>query len=298
MKNSTENKNLFCRVGARLLKHLRPLQKQFSSANILERIRKPSFYDGSTGEFYMELSEQNALAPQMFLSLDEFTGKKRFWVGYCSTKAHHALLDQLCSELYGAKEKSTLRVKDWKKERYGSHLGASELGLPFRENYGGDFFFGYYNWNIEGVAAHVDSSKAFLFFQKTLGVVFENTPKASLRMIEDRQGAGKFREIILNAYKKCAISGCDLRQLLDAAHVRPYSKSGEAIASNGILLRTDLHTLFDYGMLKIHPSTRTVHIDASIKDKSYKMFDGIALGGAARKIKEEYLAERWKIRLA
>jgi len=67
-----------------------------------------------------------------------------------------------------------------------------------------------------------------------------------------RLGQGAFRVLITDAYaRKCAISGEKTLPVLDAAHIKPYDQSGPHAISNGLLLRTDLHKLFDKGYLTI-----------------------------------------------
>lgn len=67
-----------------------------------------------------------------------------------------------------------------------------------------------------------------------------------------RLGQGAFRVLITDAYeRKCAISGEKTLPVLDAAHIKPYDQSGPHLVSNGLLLRTDLHKLFDKGYLTI-----------------------------------------------
>lgn len=71
-----------------------------------------------------------------------------------------------------------------------------------------------------------------------------------------RPAQAKFRAKTLHLYNyRCAITGCSVREALEAAHIRPVSKSGTDEASNGLLLRADLHRLFDSGHLAIDPET-------------------------------------------
>jgi putative restriction endonuclease len=53
--------------------------------------------------------------------------------------------------------------------------------------------------------------------------------------------------------RKCAISGEKTLPVLEAAHIKPYEKLGPHEVSNGILLRSDIHKLFDKGYLTITP---------------------------------------------
>jgi predicted restriction endonuclease len=61
-----------------------------------------------------------------------------------------------------------------------------------------------------------------------------------------RQGRGEFRRGLLDIYnRRCAITGCDAIPTLEAAHIRTYKGSDDDAMRNGILLRADIHTLFD-----------------------------------------------------
>src|SRR5690606_962169 len=67
-----------------------------------------------------------------------------------------------------------------------------------------------------------------------------------------RLGQGAFRVSLTDAYhRKCAISGERTLPVLEAAHIKPYSVSGPNHLSNGILMRADLHKLFDSGYLTL-----------------------------------------------
>ncbi len=91
-----------------------------------------------------------------------------------------------------------------------------------------------------------------------------------LTAIVRRQGQGKFRAAVLRAYAgRCAVTGCDVEQALEAAHIYPYRGQETNEVSNGILLRSDLHTLFDLGLLTIDPETMTVHIIDTIRSSAY-----------------------------
>jgi putative restriction endonuclease len=93
--------------------------------------------------------------------------------------------------------------------------------------------------------------------------------------IAAREGQPKFRSKLLLAYgKRCAISGCDVEEVLEAAHIVPHSESPTDDERNGILLRADLHTLLDKGLLGIKPSTRTVELHPDLRKTSYREFEG------------------------
>ena len=67
-----------------------------------------------------------------------------------------------------------------------------------------------------------------------------------------RIGQGAFRVLVTDAYqRRCAISGERTLPVLQASHIRPYSDEGPHHVANGILLRSDLHTLFDRGYITV-----------------------------------------------
>ncbi|MBM0255477.1 HNH endonuclease [Micromonospora sp. 4G55] len=78
-----------------------------------------------------------------------------------------------------------------------------------------------------------------------------------LAQVTARQGQAEFRRRLIEAYDgKCAISGCDVEATLQAAHIEPYDGPATNRLINGLLLRADLHNLFDQGLLWIDDSYR------------------------------------------
>ena len=71
-------------------------------------------------------------------------------------------------------------------------------------------------------------------------------------LITPRLGQGAFRVAVTEAYgRKCAITEGKVLPALDAAHIKPYSEGGQHSKSNGILLRKDIHSVFDAGYVTI-----------------------------------------------
>src|SRR5215211_3132406 len=65
-----------------------------------------------------------------------------------------------------------------------------------------------------------------------------------------RLGQGAFRVLVTEAYtRRCAVTGERTLPALEAAHIQPFSKLGPHLTTNGLLLRSDLHKLFDLGYL-------------------------------------------------
>ena len=73
-------------------------------------------------------------------------------------------------------------------------------------------------------------------------------------LVRRRLGQGSFRVLVTEAYKRrCALTREKALPVLQAAHIRPVTKSGQHRIDNGILLRSDVHTLFDQGYLTVTP---------------------------------------------
>ncbi len=94
-----------------------------------------------------------------------------------------------------------------------------------------------------------------------------------------RLGQGAFRILVTDAYnRRCSISGEKTLPVLEAAHIKPYSESGPHFISNGLLLRSDLHKLFDSGYLTITSSFK-IEVSKKIKEefhngREYYQFHG------------------------
>jgi len=82
-----------------------------------------------------------------------------------------------------------------------------------------------------------------------------------IRQIVARRGQKAFRVMVLDACGDgCVITDCDAGSALEAAHLQSYRGADSNVISNGLLLRADIHTLFDLGLLAIDPVTRQVAV--------------------------------------
>jgi putative restriction endonuclease len=76
-------------------------------------------------------------------------------------------------------------------------------------------------------------------------------------MAKPRLGQAGFRVAVLDAYgRRCAVTEEKTLPVLEAAHIRPYADGGGHEVANGLLLRSDFHTLFDAGYLTIDTDYR------------------------------------------
>ncbi|RMQ47074.1 hypothetical protein ALQ04_100821 [Pseudomonas cichorii] len=98
--------------------------------------------------------------------------------------------------------------------------------------------------------------------------------KRTLSSIVRRQGQKSFRKKLLKAYEgQCAVTGCSIEALLEAAHIVPYQGADTNVVSNGLLLRADIHTLFDLGLVWVNPDSLLVELADALKQSEYGTLD-------------------------
>jgi len=86
-------------------------------------------------------------------------------------------------------------------------------------------------------------------------------------LVRPRLGQGAFRVLVTDNYgRRCAVSGEKTLPALDAAHIRPFADGGAHRVSNGILLRRDIHSLFDLGYVTISPEL-TFDVSRKIREE-------------------------------
>lgn len=109
----------------------------------------------------------------------------------------------------------------------------------------------------------------------------EDARHRTVATIVRRRGQPAFRRKLLEEYDgKCAITGCSVVALLEAAHISPYKGDRTNVAENGLLLRADIHTLFDLQLLCIEPDGLTVCLHPDLRDSEYAHLQGVRIGQA------------------
>ena len=97
----------------------------------------------------------------------------------------------------------------------------------------------------------------------------------TIAAIVRRRGQPAFRRALLKAYQgKCAITGCDAERALEAAHIVPYMGAETNHVTNGLLLRADIHTLFDLGLIAVEPNSMTLLLSPALRETSYRDLEG------------------------
>jgi predicted restriction endonuclease len=99
----------------------------------------------------------------------------------------------------------------------------------------------------------------------------------ALRQVVLRRYQSAFRKALLRKRPKhCAITGTNEVSVLEAAHIIPYAErfADRDNQENGLLLRSDIHKLFDAHLISINPETKEIEVSDSIESSDYLSLRG------------------------
>jgi hypothetical protein len=123
-----------------------------------------------------------------------------------------------------------------------------------------------------------------------------------MRKVRERSGQSAFRQHLRKVYHNtCCISGCAVSEALEGAHIDPYVGPDSDHPQNGLLLRRDLHALFDAFLIGINPRNRTIVVAAIAKtwpgyaDLNNKPLMPPRRGAASHGPAELALTNHWRI---
>jgi hypothetical protein len=123
----------------------------------------------------------------------------------------------------------------------------------------------------------------------------EDRREKVFRQIKERRGQSQFRDLLRQRYgNQCMIRGLKLLDVLEAAHISPYRGTDDNHPDNGLLLRADLHTLFDLNLLGINPESLEVKFHPKVLTTGYQKLEGIKLRCSQYKPSQSALQYRWK----
>jgi putative restriction endonuclease len=106
-------------------------------------------------------------------------------------------------------------------------------------------------------------------------------------LVAARRGQGAFRLMVIDAYeRRCAVTGERTLPVLEAAHIQPFIEHGRHEVRNGILMRSDLHKLYDRGLVTVEPDltfrvSRSIERDYS-NGKIYYALEGKTISSPSR----------------
>lgn len=125
----------------------------------------------------------------------------------------------------------------------------------------------------------------------------DDVGKRVLKSYRLRKGQKKFSDnLFIVCGGQCCITGCTVASVLHACHLIPHAQSGNNNTTNGLLLRSDIHDLFDLHLIGIHPTTFKIHVKKQLKNSEYASLKGKTL---LPRINEEpnpeALKKRWQL---
>jgi hypothetical protein len=89
------------------------------------------------------------------------------------------------------------------------------------------------------------------------------------------------------------VTGCTLLDIIEAAHISPYRGQEDQNAENGLLLRADIHTLFDLDFMGVEPDTLTLRFKSTAVAAGYGHLEGTVLRCSDSRPSRAALESRW-----
>ncbi len=124
----------------------------------------------------------------------------------------------------------------------------------------------------------------------------DDNRQIAMRQLKIRRGQHAFRQALRKRYgDQCMITKCQLLDIIEAAHLSPYRGDADNNPENGLLLRADLHTLFDLDLLGIHPESLQVQFHPKVLAAGYHDWKDNKLCCSTLKPSEAALKSRWKL---
>ncbi len=162
------------------------------------------------------------------------------------------------------------------------------LGLALVAHWDAGYFFfeGFSSENLAysgGVGSEIDLLSAGQEKSATEDRSFDvasvvDSREKVLAQIIRRRGQRAFRNSLIAAYEqRCAITNCDALDALESAHIVSYRGPATNDISNGLLLRADIHTLFDLGLIAVTPEELRVVLSRKLSGTAYEEFRGVML---------------------
>ncbi|MHB1340554.1 MAG: HNH endonuclease [Coriobacteriia bacterium] len=161
--------------------------------------------------------------------------------------------------------------------------GYQVLGLAMVETYAGGYFglVGPVSIGVSGPAdARESETSVSISLVEFPLAAFDPSAEQDDRIkvvaaVHRRQGAPRFRRALLYAYKgKCAMTGYDAEPALEAAHIVPYRGPQTNHPANGLLLRADMHDLFDLGLVAVDTDSMKLRLSHDLEGTMYEQYEG------------------------
>jgi putative restriction endonuclease len=164
-----------------------------------------------------------------------------------------------------------------------SGAGYQVLGLALVQGYAGGYFELVGPVSVGVAAADVAAEAPAAVTVALVGLptaAFDPSATADNRLkvyaeVSRRQGAPRFRRALLQAYEaRCAMTRYDAAPALEAAHIVPYRGPQTNHVANGLLLRADMHDLFDLGLVAVDTDSMKLLLSRDLAGTEYEQYAG------------------------
>ena len=117
------------------------------------------------------------------------------------------------------------------------------------------------------------------------------------RIVKVRVGQQKFRQKLLEKFgNECAFTGKTHEKALEAAHLYSYSNIEKHLDGGGLLLRRDMHRLFDSGLIAVNPRSLKIDLSSELKKfPQYRSLQGECLSVTLSKKEIKWLKVHWNV---
>jgi hypothetical protein len=213
---------------------------------------------------------ENAKAAAAIWGTDAETGESREYIFFLSKPRKISLPVETLTKWLPEHYEGLTRIDERNLQRIRGDFGT--VDRFFRETF----------LHVDQKAPSLDISGMFKSVEDTATAtgVFSSVSVTDARTkhfegIIRRRGHPRFRQALMRAYGgKCAITRCDAPEVLEAVLIHPYLSDGTHHVSNGLLLRADLHTLFDLGQIGIDTEKMSVIVAEPLMRSSYRLLAG------------------------
>lgn len=195
---------------------------------------------------YIKLIEENALTRDQVLNLNH----EDLQAAWDNRPESFSSIEAACQALTLLRNKSGIsEISSWQDLLDFPEIKKLKEHLPNEDK-------------LEQTAIHADAMPS--------GLEFADLRKHASGKLTIREGQSSFRRsVIQNYFGACCITGTSVSDVLEAAHISPYSGAHSNRLDNSLCLRVDIHRLFDRFLLSIEPDSGLVKLGKSLIDDHY-----------------------------
>lgn len=248
----------------------------------LERWPEPALALAKAAIYWVHDSDSGEFGPAKFVGFQDMTLPQ-----YASFYGESGFLGKrtraAVEDLLGPFEDSQLfqvRLREWAEQRFGPEALRNILATKWRFASLAPASILVYPEADEGDDRPYDPNHA-------------DSRTEALRNVRLRRGQQAFRQALLERHgRRCVISGCAVEEVLEAAHILPYRGQEDHHPTNGLLLRADLHTLFDLDLIGIEPASKSIRLHPALVSE-YGVYENRRLDTGSD-LDLAALRERWR----